>query len=170
MPDVRTRSWSMNARDGCPRSKLIYCSEGDQRQLVLPVGDDYFCRSHVVIIRYRRCRIGYGSASRITEAKTDGRKETTNGGGHGWDERAIGAQVAERPVAVGDQLGSLVAHPAQPLRRALGGGDPAPVTRRSSGQAESNDNYRMVGGASSRPGSAPRNCVPCNDDYRTGER
>ena len=35
----------------------------DQRQLVLPVGDDYFCRSHMVIIRYRRCRIGYGSAS-----------------------------------------------------------------------------------------------------------
>ena len=25
---------------------------------------NYFCRSHVVIIRYRRCRIGYGSASR----------------------------------------------------------------------------------------------------------
>ena len=44
---------------------------GDQRQLVLPIGDDYFCRSHMVIIRYRRCRIGYGSASRITEAKTD---------------------------------------------------------------------------------------------------
>ena len=40
----------------------------------------------MVIIRYRRCRIGYGSASRITEAKTDGRKETTDGGGHGGDE------------------------------------------------------------------------------------
>ena len=62
-------------------------SWSDQRQLVLPVGDDYFCRSHMVIIRYRRCRIGYGSASRITQAKTDGRKETTDGGGHGgvWE-------------------------------------------------------------------------------------
>ena len=57
----------------------------------------------MVIIRYRRCRIGYGSASRITEAKTDGRKETTDGGGHGGDERAVGAEVAVWPVAVGDQ-------------------------------------------------------------------
>ena len=52
----------------------------------------------MVIIRYRRCRIGYGSASRITEAKTDGRKETTDGGGHGGDERAVGAEVAVGPL------------------------------------------------------------------------
>ena len=32
-----------------------------------PVGDDYSCRSQVVIIRYRRCRIGFRSASRFTE-------------------------------------------------------------------------------------------------------
>ena len=80
-------------------------------------GDDYFCRSHVVIIRYRRCRIGYGSASRITEAKTDGRKETTDlsGGGHGGDERAVGAEVAVWPVALGDQDRAPVAHPARSL-------------------------------------------------------
>ena len=89
----------------------------DQRQLVLPVGDNYFCRSHMVIIRYRRCRIGYGSASRITEAKTDGRKETTDGGGHGGDERAVGAEVAVAvwPVAVGNQAGAPVAHPSRSL-------------------------------------------------------
>ena len=75
----------------------------DQRQLVLPVGDDYFCRSQWVIIRYRRCRIGYGSASRKTEAKTNGRKDATDGGGNGRDERALCPQVAARPVAVGDQ-------------------------------------------------------------------
>ena len=75
----------------------------DQRQLVLPVGDDYFCRSQGVIIRYRRCRIDYGSASRITEAKTNGRKDATDGGGNDGDERALGPQVAVRPVAVGDQ-------------------------------------------------------------------
>ena len=76
---------------------------GDQRQLVLPVGDDYFCRSPRVIIRYRRCRIGYRSASRNTEAETNGRKDATDGGGNGGDERALGPQVAVRPVAVGDQ-------------------------------------------------------------------
>ena len=54
----------------------------------MPVATTIF--AGVVIIRYRRCRIGYGSASRITEAKTDGRKETTDGGGHGGDERAVG--------------------------------------------------------------------------------
>ena len=75
----------------------------DQRQLVLPVGDDYFCRSPRVIIRYRRCRIGYRSASRNTEAETNGRKDATDGGGNVWDERALGPQVAVRPVAVGDQ-------------------------------------------------------------------
>ena len=75
----------------------------DQRQLVLPVGDDYFCRSPRVIIRYRRCRIGYRSASRNTEAETNGRKDATDGGGNGGDERALGPQVAVRPVAVGDQ-------------------------------------------------------------------
>ena len=61
-----------------PMEAALFGRSYDQRQLVLPVGDDYFCRSHVVIIRYRRCRIGYGSASRITEAKTDGRKERNN--------------------------------------------------------------------------------------------
>ena len=49
------------------------------RLFSLAGGDDYFCRSNVVI-PYRRCRIDYGSASRITEAKTD----------HGGDERAVG--------------------------------------------------------------------------------
>ena len=44
----------------------------------------------MVIIRYRRCRIGYGSASRNTEAETNGRKDATDGGGNGGDERALG--------------------------------------------------------------------------------
>ena len=82
---------------------VIDLPHSDQRQLVLPVGDDYFCRSQGVIIRYRRCRIDYGSASRITEAKTNGRKDATDGGGNDGDERALGPQVAVRPVAVGDQ-------------------------------------------------------------------
>ena len=91
--------------------ELYRTYQADQRQLVLPVGDDYFCRSNVVIIRYRRCRIGYGSASRNTEAETNGRKDATDGGGDGWDERALGPEVAARPVAVGDQDRALVAHP-----------------------------------------------------------
>ena len=86
-------------------------SPGDQRQLVLPVGDDYFCRSQWVIIRYRRCRIGYGSASRKTEAKTNGRKDATDGGGDGRDERALCPQVTARPAAVGDQDRAPVADP-----------------------------------------------------------
>ena len=82
---------------------LCLGSRAAVRQLVLPVGDDYFCRSPRVIIRYRRCRIGYRSASRNTEAETNGRKDATDGGGNGGDERALGPQVAVRPVAVGDQ-------------------------------------------------------------------
>ena len=123
----------------------------DQRQLVLPVGDDYFCRSQGVIIRYRRCRIGYGSASRNTEAKTNGRKDATDGGGNGRDERALGPQVAVWPVNVGDQDRAPVAHPSRSLRRGLGRGDIAPAPRRGRRQAQGNDNYRVAGGPASRP-------------------
>ena len=123
----------------------------DQRQLVLPVGDDYFCRSPRVIIRYRRCRIGYGSASRNTEAKTNGRKDATDSGGNGRDERALSPEVAVWPLAIGDQDRAPVAHPSRSLRRGLGGGDTAPAPGRGRRQAQGNDNYRVAGGPASRP-------------------
>ena len=100
---VDTDSQLITAVEVLPDNATDNLGSLDQRQLVLLVGDDYFCRSNVVIIRYRRCRIGYGSASRNTEAETNGRKDATDGGGNGRDERALGPQVAVRPIAVGDQ-------------------------------------------------------------------
>ena len=46
-------------------------------------------------------------------------KTQENGSGQGWDERASSAQVAEWPIAVGDETGALVAHSARPLRRSV---------------------------------------------------
>ena len=43
--------------------------------------------------------------SQTFEAETYGRKNPGNGGGDGRDVRAFGAQVAEWPVTVGDEIG-----------------------------------------------------------------
>ena len=48
-------------------------------------------------------------------------QDTGNGSGQGWDKRAFSAQVAEWAIAVGDETGASVAHPARPLRRGVGG-------------------------------------------------
>ena len=48
-------------------------------------------------------------------------QDTENGSGQGWDKRAFSAQVAEWAIAVGDETGASVAHPARPLRRGVGG-------------------------------------------------
>ena len=61
-----------------------------------------------------------GPTSQTIEAETYGRKNPGNGGGHGRDVRAFGAQVTGRPVAVGDEAGALVAHPVRPLRWGVG--------------------------------------------------
>ena len=68
------------------------------------------------------CRIDQGPTSQTTEAETYGRVNPGNGSREGWDERALGEEVAEWPVAVGDETGSLVAHPARSLRRGVGRG------------------------------------------------
>ena len=44
-----------------------------------------------------------------------------------------------------------MAHPSRSLRRSLGEGDPAPAPGRGRRQAQGNDNYRVAGGAASRP-------------------
>ena len=122
----------------------------------------------MVIIRYRRCRIGYGSASRITEAKTDGRKETTDGGGHGGDERADGAEVAVWPVAVGDQAGAPVGAPVPIPLTASGRKKSCPCSKArppaGSGQRQLSSGWRRNPPA----GSAPPSSAPCNAGYRTG--
>ena len=63
----------------------------------------------------RRYRIDDRQASQAIEAEEDGRKDTTDGGSRGRDERAVGPQVAVWPVVVGDQAGALVADPADPF-------------------------------------------------------
>ena len=81
-----------------------------------------------------------------SEAKTNGRKDATDGGGSGGDEGALGPQVAVRPVAVGDQDRAPVADPSRSLRRGLGGGDTASAPGRGRRQAQGNDNHRVAGG------------------------
>ena len=51
----------------------------------------------------------------------DGRQDTGNGSGQGWDERAFSAQVAEWAIAVAGETGASVAHSAGSLRRGVGG-------------------------------------------------
>ena len=104
-----------------------------------------------------------------------GRQDTGNGSSEGWDERAFGAEMADWPIAVGDETGASVAHSARPLRRGVGGGDRAPAAGRSNWQAEGNDNYRMPFDKLRRRssilgGSAPPSCAPCNDDCRPFDR
>ena len=50
---------------------------------------------------------------------TDGRKDTGDSGGHGRDERALGKEVAEWTVAVGDETEAPVAHSPRSLRRGV---------------------------------------------------
>ena len=84
-----------------------------------PVTSTIFAGRYGVIIRYGGT-VDYRPTSRATEAETYGRQDTGNGSGEGWDEHAFSAQVGEWPIAVADETGALVAHPAGSLRR--GGG------------------------------------------------
>ena len=102
----------------------------DQRQLLLPVDDNYSCRSWEVTIWYRRYRIGHRSAGNDTEAEANGRQGTTSGGGGIWYERADGTDVAARQVAVGEGGQAEVANPTGPVRRGMGRGGRAPSAER----------------------------------------
>ena len=64
-----------------------------------------------------------GPTSQTVEAETCGRKDPGDGGGHGRDVRAVGAQMEARLVAVRNETGAMVADPARSLRRGVGGGD-----------------------------------------------
>ena len=119
MPELliaTTKDWKqrkMLREKGCPRGL-------DRRQLVLPVATTIFAGRYGVIIRYGGT-VDYRPTSQANEAETHGRQDTGNGSGQGWDERAFSAQVAEWPIAVGDESGASVAHPARSLRRGVGG-------------------------------------------------
>ena len=91
----------------------------DRRQLVLPVTSTIFAGRYGVIIRYGGT-VDYRPTSQAIEAETYGTQDTGNGSREGWDERAFSVQVAEWAIAVGDETGASVAHPAGSLRR--GGG------------------------------------------------
>ena len=56
-----------------------------------------------------------GPTNQTVEAETCGRKDPGNGGGHGRDVRAVGAQMKARPAAVGNETGTVVADPARSL-------------------------------------------------------
>ena len=105
---------------GTSRCSDRHDRDGDRRQLVLPVTSTIFAGRYGVIVRYGGA-VDYRPTSQAIEAETYGRQDTGNGSREGWDERAVGAQVAEWPLAVADETGALVAHPARPLRRGVGG-------------------------------------------------
>ena len=65
----------------------------DGRQLVLPAATTVFAGRGGVNHPARRCRIDHRPTSRIDEAETNGRKDPGNGGGHGRDERTLGAEM-----------------------------------------------------------------------------
>ena len=105
---------------GTSRCSDRHDRDGDRRQLVLPVTTTIFAGRDGVIVRYGGA-VDYRPTSQAIEAETYGRQDTGNGSRQGWDERAVGAQVAEWPLAVADETGASVAHPARPLRRGVGG-------------------------------------------------
>ena len=105
---------------GTSRCSDRHDRDGDRRQLVLPVTSTIFAGRYGVIVRYGGA-VDYRPTNQAIEAETYGRQDTGNGSGQGWDERAFSAQVAEWPLAVADETGALVAHPARPLRRGVGG-------------------------------------------------
>ena len=95
-------------------------------------------------------------------------KKTTDGGGHGGDERAVGPQVAVWARC-----------PRRP--RPSAGGAPGPIPLTASGRKKSCpcSGARPPAGSGQRQlssgwrrnspaGSAPPNFAPCNADYRTG--
>ena len=95
---------------------------GDQRQLLLPVDDNYSCRSSGVTIWYRRYRIGHRSAGIGTEAEANGRQESASVGRSIGDERADGTDVADRQAAIGEEGQETVANSTGPVRRGMGRG------------------------------------------------
>ncbi len=56
-------------------------------------------------------------------------------------EPEVGAEMAVRLAAVGNQAGALVAHPSRPLRRSVGGGNPAPAPGRGRRQAQEEERF-----------------------------
>ena len=104
--------------------------KGDQRQLLLPVDDNYSCRSSGVTIWYRRYRIGYRSAGNGTEAEANGRQESASVGRGIGDERADVTDVASRQGAIGEEGQETVANSTGPVRRGMGRGGRAPSAER----------------------------------------
>ena len=68
-------------------------------------------------------RVGHGCADSAIAREADGRQDSGGGRRGRRDERAVGAQVAERAVAVDGEGAAVVAHAGGPVRRgvAVGG-------------------------------------------------
>ena len=117
-----------------------------------------------------RCRSGYRPASCFTEAETNGKKDTADISGHGWDEHTVSAEVAVWPLAVGDRAKSAGGGPGLIPSTECGRRRPCRCSKArppaGSGQRQLSNGWR----SGTLAASAPRSCAPCNDDYRTGER
>ena len=112
-----------------------------------------FCRLRRLVLPevnhpVRRCRIDHRSTSRTIEAETYGRKDSGDSGGQGWHLRALGTEMAEWPVALGNQAGTPGRTRSDPFD-GVWEEEIEPLLRRGGGQAEGNDNYRMARGATS---------------------
>ena len=126
---LRIRGGSGNHLAQWPRD-VVTVLVADQRQLLLPVDDNYSCRSSGVTIWYRRYRIGYRSAGNGTEAEANGRQESASVGRGIGDERADVTDVASRQGAIGEEGQETVANSTGPVRRGMGRGGRAPSAER----------------------------------------
>ena len=130
---LRRRFFSLAGRlTRSARRLTLHLPQGwpDQRQLLLPVDDNYSCRSSGVTIWYRRYRIGHRSAGNGTEAEANGRQESASGGRSIGDERADVTDVASRQGAIGEEGQETVANSTGPVRRGMGRGGRAPSAER----------------------------------------
>ena len=86
----------------------------------------------------------------LRQRQMEGKKQQTAAAMAGMSERSARKWQCG-PLPSADQAGAPVAHAPRSLRRRLGGRNPAPATGRGRRQAQGNDNYRVAGGALSRP-------------------
>ena len=84
-------------------------------QLVLPVKTTIFAGRGEVNHPAQRCRIDHRPTNRIVEAAVHGRKDSGNGGGHGRYECVVSTEMTAGTLAVGDETGAQMAHPARSL-------------------------------------------------------
>ena len=139
-------------------SLIVSRARPDQRQLLLPPGDNYFCRwvgradglcDGAELRAPAGCRgswspDGQRQAGPLAEEEADGEQDVGGGRVGRRDEREDGAHVAARAAALGDEGAAHVAHAAGPVRGGVVDGDRAAAGGGQGGQARGEDHLRRA--------------------------